>query len=335
MTINPTIASGVISGGSSLLNNLISMPFNAMQNRKAFQQQKYLQQNAQEFQERMWNAGNEYNTPSAQMQRLRDAGVNPNSAFSGVQGTAQGSQPLGAPGVGSAPSPSYMPFEGINPNMSALSDAFKAQQEGEQAKANAEGVKIDNETRSERNNISISQAKAAIAKYKQEIDELKSRANLTDAQTRQVDSMLPILMSKGKEEIEQIKAATSHFLKQNEEIDSNISLLKEKLNTERAQQNAYNASAEESRSAAGLNAAKTETEGQNKTKAYYDAKISEYEQSRRHARRDYENALLMHGIDPDKIDYTVKNPVGAVVAGTSIAEQMRQKYLSEREQIDD
>lgn len=63
-----------------------------------------LQTQNQNFINKMWQANNSYNSPSAQMGRLRDAGINPflaqSSVGSGVSSLA-GSSPQGAPSFGS------------------------------------------------------------------------------------------------------------------------------------------------------------------------------------------------------------------------------------------
>lgn len=43
-----------------------------------------------DFNERMWNLNNQYNTPSAQVQRLIDAGINPSSQYGNYSNASQG-----------------------------------------------------------------------------------------------------------------------------------------------------------------------------------------------------------------------------------------------------
>lgn len=77
----------------------------------------WLQQNAEQW--KMWNAENEYNSPVAQRQRARDAGLNPAlAAMNGVNvGTASSmSAPSPSPAVGAT----MQPFRADAPVMSAV-----------------------------------------------------------------------------------------------------------------------------------------------------------------------------------------------------------------------
>lgn len=59
------------------------MNYNTMMNEKQFGQAKELQQIQNDYQTEMWNKTNEYNSASAQRQRLEDAGLNPYLMMSG------------------------------------------------------------------------------------------------------------------------------------------------------------------------------------------------------------------------------------------------------------
>lgn len=74
----PILAAGVGAAGS-LLGNIFG---NIGAKRR---QQKANKQNI-----KFWNLQNEYNTPSAQMARLKDAGLNPNLIYGGSTGQASG-----------------------------------------------------------------------------------------------------------------------------------------------------------------------------------------------------------------------------------------------------
>lgn len=76
---------GIISGGLNLLGGWMQNKANA-QNAK----------DAQAFEQKMWEQSNEYNSPLNQMQRLKDAGLNPNLVYgsgSVAGNTATASQP--------------------------------------------------------------------------------------------------------------------------------------------------------------------------------------------------------------------------------------------------
>lgn len=96
MPIAPLIGSALISGGASLLGNLFgglssgsaqrsanetNLQIAQMNNQRQYQ--IFQEQNA--FNERMYNQMQQYNTPTAQMQRYADAGINPYIAAGNVQ----------------------------------------------------------------------------------------------------------------------------------------------------------------------------------------------------------------------------------------------------------
>nr|DAK50434.1 MAG TPA: DNA pilot protein VP2 [Microviridae sp.] len=96
MPIGPLIGSSLISGGASLLGNLFgglssgsaqrsanetNLQIAQMNNQRQYQM--FQEQNA--FNERMYNQMQQYNTPTAQMQRYADAGINPYIAAGNVQ----------------------------------------------------------------------------------------------------------------------------------------------------------------------------------------------------------------------------------------------------------
>nr|QJB20138.1 MAG: DNA pilot protein [Microvirus sp.] len=77
MPIPAAIAGAAIAGGSSLIGAGINAFSTSQQNRKSreFSLEMYNRQIAD--QERFWNMQNEYNSPQAQMERFRAAGLNP------------------------------------------------------------------------------------------------------------------------------------------------------------------------------------------------------------------------------------------------------------------
>lgn len=74
-----------------LLAGLGSLGGSIMQN----QTNKKLANNAQNFELEMWNKSNEYNSPQAQMARLKSAGLNPNLVYGSgsVSGNSSSSRP--------------------------------------------------------------------------------------------------------------------------------------------------------------------------------------------------------------------------------------------------
>lgn len=79
ISIAPLVAAGLIAGAGSLLGGGLSSLGQSSAN-KANLANAAAQR---EFDLKMWNLNNEYNTPLAQMNRLKDAGLNPNLIYGG------------------------------------------------------------------------------------------------------------------------------------------------------------------------------------------------------------------------------------------------------------
>ena len=93
----------LIAGGASLIGGAVNAFSQGSQNRasRQFEREQYERQynNNLEF----WRMQNAYNDPSAQMQRLRDANLNPNMVYGQNSGAASGNaQQIKTPSVQSA-----------------------------------------------------------------------------------------------------------------------------------------------------------------------------------------------------------------------------------------
>lgn len=89
------------------LGSLVTFAGNTISQERALRQQVGLQHDAQQWNETMWERTNQYNSPQAQMQRFKSAGLNPNLIY----GAASGASGASAPSMSSsaAPSPAQMP----------------------------------------------------------------------------------------------------------------------------------------------------------------------------------------------------------------------------------
>ncbi len=151
--MDPSIIASGISSAASLLGGLFGGKSNQSAQdkanatnlqiaREANQNQYQMFQEQNSFNERMWNAMNEYNTPANQMQRYKDAGLNPYIAAGNVQtGNAQSAmqsapapvqhvpQMMPATGMGDAIQNSFSQIGGVisqfAQNELALSQAAK------------------------------------------------------------------------------------------------------------------------------------------------------------------------------------------------------------------
>ena len=123
MNLLGSITGGLLGIGSSVIQNFQNrqnvqetnqMNYKINQMNNQFNERMAMQQ--RDFQERMWNKENEYNTASAQRQRLEDAGLNPYLTMNGGSaGTAQSAGPgASASSAGSAVmQPFQADFSGI------------------------------------------------------------------------------------------------------------------------------------------------------------------------------------------------------------------------------
>ncbi len=98
------------SVGGALLNAGLGVVGNFLGNKQAEKNQQLQNEfNAQEaqktrdWQEKMWNLNNQYNTPLAQVNRLQDAGLNPNLVYG--NGTMQNVSPMASSGAQASSTP--------------------------------------------------------------------------------------------------------------------------------------------------------------------------------------------------------------------------------------
>lgn len=137
----PLVAAAGIGAGISAAGNIIGGLFqnssNKSSNKLAFQQQQQLMRDEYLYNSQLYNEAFQreasYNSPLAQMSRLRMAGVNPFVAFG--QGYSPAETALGAQSVssGSAPSPtqSINPFSAIPNALAQVAGAYASLNSGE------------------------------------------------------------------------------------------------------------------------------------------------------------------------------------------------------------
>lgn len=121
MAVDPIYGS-LIQGGSSLLGNIIGAYSQKSANKANYNiaqmnnKYNYLMMLKQmEYNQNMWNKQNEYNSPSAQMARLREAGINPYMALGMMSsGQAQSAGGVNTPSAQGAHMEAFQPdFSGI------------------------------------------------------------------------------------------------------------------------------------------------------------------------------------------------------------------------------
>lgn len=164
-------ALGSLSGNplSGLALNLFGNLFTNSQNRQSIEQTNRLNMQMQQYQnawnERMWHMNNEYNTPTNQIKRLKEAGLNPDLMYGNPsQGTSS------APAQGTAPSHAEA-FQSLG-----FGDMFSnAQQFMMQKKANDAQIKLMN-SQAEQMDVDTQLKKKDLGTYDKRFELVKQAA---------------------------------------------------------------------------------------------------------------------------------------------------------------
>ena len=201
----------VVNGVSSVISTSMANKQSIKNQREAQAWSEGMNAQQQEWQEKMWNMNNEYNAPSAQVDRLMKAGVNPNSAVGGMSQAAAASMPQqpAIPGVSAAPVFPYdtSSLRGLGDHMrqalllnaekdnleadtkSKLANAGNQEAATELVKQQAQNLRLENEVKPD-------MLQATLDKLKADTDRVVSEMDLTEEQKRQVkftvDEILPL-----------------------------------------------------------------------------------------------------------------------------------------------
>ena len=81
MAIDPNVAAALISGGAGLTGSIAGNLFNIGSVQETNRANMQIAKDQRDFYKQMWMKENQYNTPSAQMQRLSAAGLNPSLMY--------------------------------------------------------------------------------------------------------------------------------------------------------------------------------------------------------------------------------------------------------------
>ena len=196
MGLLSSIAGGLFGIGSSALQNSQNrqnvretnqMNYKINQMNNQFNERMAMQQ--RNFQERMWHQENLYNTPSAQRQRLQEAGLNPYLMMDG--GSAGTAQSVGSGASASSSGPAVMqPFQadysGIGSSIGnifryELMQSEKSQLQGAKQLSDAKAMetlsnidwgKLTDETRDYLKSTGLARAQLGYAKEQQEVDNM-------------------------------------------------------------------------------------------------------------------------------------------------------------------
>lgn len=184
--IAPLLAGGLIAAGGSLLGGL----FSSSGQKSANETNMQIAESQNQWNIDQWNRENEYNTPSAQIQRLKDAGLNPNLMYGNASsGTLSASSPRA---VGATVSNAQA---GHAAGVSAATQQLMniVMQQAEYNKMNAQSDLARNQADLARVNASVSEAnvfktKSQTGYYDTSSALNLSRANLIEHQINSIDA---------------------------------------------------------------------------------------------------------------------------------------------------
>lgn len=240
----------------------------------------YMQRDINQFnneqQWAMWRATNEYNSPAAQMQRYKDAGLNPNLIY-GQQNTASPVQ------VGTAQAPKSSisgfgnPFLDFANMLSVKQDVHRKELENHLLEQTLEERKKSFELGNDKTVSEIDKNKSDISVNEKMIDKMQSDierngylntlsqldAQIKNFETEDFDRLRKIRqneLEKSNNSVESSKLLVTNQKLQNELLGANIELATFQLQLDYAEYVLKNALTEESLSRIGLN----ETEAKKK-----------------------------------------------------------------------
>lgn len=174
-----SVVASVASGVAGLVGSIEQRKYEERQAQIQRQWNETMMDKQNAWNLEQWQRQNQYNSPSAQLQRLRQAGLNPLNY--GLDGSS-------AQGLESAQSLGYDRASlagAMNPISSALDSALKTAQV---SNIQAQTAKVSQETLSEV--VRREQMSQQIDNARQELENMKSSKNLTDKQVQELDKRI-------------------------------------------------------------------------------------------------------------------------------------------------
>lgn len=224
--MDPIIGASLIGAGTSLLGGMFSSLSSSQTNEANMQ----IARENRDWQEKMWNMQNEYNSPENQLSLYRQAGFNPLTALERMSGNSS---------AGSVGTPS-LPV--MNPtDYGFLSDAGQKVMDGLVAKAQVDNLNADtanktinNKSQAKRNELELNNLRQQNDKIKAEVDKLYQDYLNAIKTGRNLDTQHSNLIKEG----ENIEANTKATIEGNqrakdlqpkiiEQIDTEIANLKQ------------------------------------------------------------------------------------------------------------
>lgn len=193
-----------ITAGTSLIGGVLGYFGQKSANAEALKRMR--EQN--DFVERMWNKGNEYNTPYEQRKRYELAGINPYLALGNIQaGNAQGSVTPAPPApVGNAGA--YL-GAGANQAVNAYLQNQLISSQVEKNLADADAVRTDTPYIGRRNEADIASTEAGTESTKARTDLDRVNILIANADLDRIKQMTPLEVKLMQANVENVTANTS------------------------------------------------------------------------------------------------------------------------------
>lgn len=214
-----TVIGAGISGMSGLIGGILTNNANAREARKNRQWQTNERIAAQQWNEKMWNMENEYNDPSAQLQRMMDAGINPAAAAQAIAGAGSEAGSVNSVGFGSGAQATMVnPLEPISQMYGNLPQQIF---QNKKTAAEAQSAQNDADNRPKFNELTLQNMQKDIDKKIEEIEGAK--------QVRiQAADLFPLVKDKTAAEVDNAYAVFLQTLAKVDETEANIDLIKKK-----------------------------------------------------------------------------------------------------------
>lgn len=202
----------LLAAGGSLMGNVASLIAGRDNADRAFKQQKELMNLQNQYAVENWNRENRYNTPKAQMERLRSAGLNPDLMYgSGAAGLQSGS--ISAP---SAPGSQMAPTPDFSSSVSDAAQAALAIRQADLAGSQAMKQNIENKYFEEQLMAGLEQTRAFTDLTKEQRSEVSMRCQNLSAEWNRLQEDINLLRKEGKLKDKEIKVFDRRL---NAEID--------------------------------------------------------------------------------------------------------------------
>lgn len=225
----------IIGAGASLLGNVFGAASTRSTNSNNYriaqmnnEWSEKMMQKQMDYNTQMWNAQNEYNSPSNQVKRLKAAGINPALALGNVStGSAQG---VSSP---SLPSPSGATMQPFHPDFSSIGDSLMTAYslEGQRKQQDAQSRFLDTQS-----DWYAAKAAADISKVVAETDSHTAKTYWQKVQNQYARGFAYEGYMKEMRSRQQIEVQILNGIKQGMLLDKDIASYDKRLNGELSEQ---------------------------------------------------------------------------------------------------